>query len=79
MQIVSNRDNLHEMLKFIFCKILEKYSKMSSAEFFTKHAKCQYVVAFRNYAMPSALWQFGVSKQYKPVDMHHLQELFIYL
>ena len=39
MQIVSSGDNLHEMSNPIFCEKQAKYSKMSSAEFFTQHAK----------------------------------------
>ena len=39
MQIVSVRDHLHEMWKHIFWKKLEKYLKISSTEFFSKHAK----------------------------------------
>ena len=40
MQIVSERDNLHEMPKPTFWKKKwEKYFKLSSAEIFTQHAK----------------------------------------
>ena len=39
MQIVSNGDNLHEMLNPVFWKNKKKYFKMSSAENFTQNAK----------------------------------------
>ena len=39
MQIVSNRDNLHEMLNPVFWEDWEKYYTMSSAENFTQSAK----------------------------------------
>ena len=39
MQIVSNGDNLHEMLKPVFWEKKKKYFKMSSAENFTQSAK----------------------------------------
>ena len=38
MQIVSQGDDLHEMLKLFSGKNEKKYFRMSSAEFFTQHA-----------------------------------------
>ena len=42
MQIVSSRDNLHEMSKSYFLgkEKKEKYFNMLSAETFTQNAKC---------------------------------------
>ena len=56
MQIVSSSDNLHETSNHIFCEIKKKtYFKLSSAEFFTQHAKCK-----KKDSLPfSALVSFG--------------------
>ena len=40
MQIFSLGDNSHEMSNPVFWEKQENYFKMSSAEFFTQHAKC---------------------------------------
>ena len=40
VQIVSLGDNLHEVSNPISRKNKKKYFKMSSAEYFTQHAKC---------------------------------------
>ena len=39
MQIVSWRDNLHEMSNPIFWEKFDKFIKLLSAENFTQHAK----------------------------------------
>ena len=41
MLIVSIGDNLHEMSNPLFWEKKETYFKISSAEIFTQHAKCQ--------------------------------------
>ena len=38
-ETISKGDNLHEISKHIFWEKYEKYLKISSAEFFTQHAK----------------------------------------